>query len=78
MVSAAAVFRTSAPTPKAIKPHTSAYSAVMSTDRSAPGWASETAACVLPSSAWPRKNAPKLVTTATPRLIAAKIASLAP
>ncbi len=78
MVRAAAVFRTRAPTPKAIRPHTSAYNAVMSTDRSTPGWASETVACVLPSSAWPRKNAPKLVTRATPRLITAKTASLAP
>jgi hypothetical protein len=76
-VMVAAVCRKIAPAANANRPHKVTYSALPITARSTSWSDSEAFACVLASSAWPRKNATKAATSVTTRATMAKTSALA-
>src|ERR1700683_2417767 len=72
-----AVCRSMAPTANANSPHMGTYNALPTTARSTFGWDSVAGACVLDSSAWPRKNEMNAATNVTTRATTAKTMALA-
>src|SRR6478672_7445842 len=76
-VMVAAVCRKIDPAANANRPHRVTYSALPITARSTLGPDSEALACVLDSSAWPRKNAMNAASSVTTRATMAKTSALA-